>query len=103
MKGAKSPLRVQSGRFSNFSSLKIWTGSGAKRLFRHAEKRSCRQTAPFLGLRCRRSAAAAVVAAAAVAIAVPEQDEDQNDDPPPVAAEGTEAGRIVIARHNETS
>ena len=37
MKGAKSPLRVQSGRFSNFSSLKIWTGSGAKRLFRHAE------------------------------------------------------------------
>ena len=33
VKGAKSPLRVQSSSFSNFISLKNWTGSGAKRLF----------------------------------------------------------------------
>ena len=38
VKGAKSPLRVQSSSFSNFLSLKSWTGSGAKRLFRHADE-----------------------------------------------------------------
>ena len=38
MKGANSPLHVQSSSFSNFLSLKSWTGSGAKRLFRHAER-----------------------------------------------------------------
>ena len=36
MKGAKSPFRVQSSSFLNFSSSENWTGSGAKRLFRHA-------------------------------------------------------------------
>ena len=39
VKGAKRPLRVQSSSFSNLISLKNWTGSGAKRLFRHAETR----------------------------------------------------------------
>ena len=33
VKGAKSPLRVQSSSFSNFISLKNWTGSGAKDFF----------------------------------------------------------------------
>ena len=37
VKGAKSPFRVQSSSFLNFSSSENWTGSGAKRLFRHAE------------------------------------------------------------------
>ncbi len=37
--GAKRPLRVQSSSFSNLIRLKNWTGSGAKSLFRHAEKR----------------------------------------------------------------
>ena len=37
MKGAKSPFRVQSSSFLNLKSSENWTGSGAKRLFRHAE------------------------------------------------------------------
>ena len=37
VKGAKSHLRVQSSSLSNLKRLKGWTGSGAKRLFRHAE------------------------------------------------------------------
>ena len=36
VKGAKSPFRVQSSSFLNFPSSENWTGSGAKRLFRHA-------------------------------------------------------------------
>ena len=36
VKGAKSPFRVQSSSFLNFSSSENWTSSGAKRLFRHA-------------------------------------------------------------------
>ena len=48
VKGAKSPLRVQSNSFSNFLSLKSWTGSGAKRLFRHAEQLASFQTCKLL-------------------------------------------------------
>ena len=47
VKGAKSPLRVQSSSFSNEMSLKNWTGSGAKRLFRHADKQSTSRCSVF--------------------------------------------------------
>ena len=37
VKGAKSPLRVQSSRFLNFLKFKNLDGSGAKSLFRYAD------------------------------------------------------------------
>ena len=48
VKGAKSPLRVQSSRFLNFFKFKNLDGSGAKSLFRHADAPIPNGTGAFL-------------------------------------------------------